>query len=188
MRPRPYQGAIEREKTIVRQAQINPAPAVRDAGKPLLVIGTGASCRRWLRPQAVDQLQDFREHLPRQGNLGHLERNITAVADDLCADLDHILPQRDEQSVLDDQGIGPNGVENHVAAGRHATKVLGDLRAGGTEMGKVARRRKVRCQEGDEGMPGDKRIAVKHGQPKSDSMSRAACKTRSMTRVSALTE
>ena len=79
----------------------NPAPAVRDAGKPLLVIGIGASCRRWLRPQAVDQLEDFREHLPRQGNLGHLERDIAAVVDNLCADLDHILPQRGERSVLD---------------------------------------------------------------------------------------
>ncbi len=79
----------------------NPAPAVRDAGKLLLVIGIGASCRRWFRPQAVDQLEDFREHLPRPRNLGHLERNIAAVADDLCADLGHILRQRGERSVLD---------------------------------------------------------------------------------------
>ncbi len=48
-----------------------------------------------------DQLEDFREHLRRQGNLDHLERNIAAVADDLCADLGHILPPRDERSVLD---------------------------------------------------------------------------------------
>ena len=46
-------------------------------------------------------MEDFREHLPRQGNLGHLERNIAAVADDLYADLDHILPQRGERSVPD---------------------------------------------------------------------------------------
>ncbi len=93
MRPRPYEGAIGREKTIVRASVKNPAPAVRDAGKPLLVIGLGASCRRWLRPQAVDQLEDFHEYLCRQGNLGHLERNFAAAAEDLCTDLDHILTQ-----------------------------------------------------------------------------------------------
>ena len=49
----------------------------------------------------------FREHLPRQGNLGHLERNVAAVADDLCADLDHILPQRSERSVLELIRQGP---------------------------------------------------------------------------------
>jgi hypothetical protein len=42
---------------------------------------------------AVDQRQDLLEHLPRYRELGHLEGNVTAVADDLGADLDQLLAQ-----------------------------------------------------------------------------------------------
>ena len=84
-----------------------PAPAVRDAGKLLLVIGIGASCRRWLRPQDIDQLEDFREHLPRPGNLGHLERNIAAVVTIFAP-----LSATFSRSVVSDQCSMPCGKAN----------------------------------------------------------------------------
>ena len=47
------------------------------------------SCRRGIgwRPQFGDQPQDLCKQHPRHGNLGHLEGDIAAVADDLRADL-----------------------------------------------------------------------------------------------------
>jgi hypothetical protein len=49
-----------------------------------------ASCRRWIRrrPEFGDQPQDLGEQHSRHGDLGHLERNVAAVTDDLGADLD----------------------------------------------------------------------------------------------------
>jgi hypothetical protein len=38
-----------------------------------------------------DQAQNLLEHSPWDGDLGHLEGDIAAVADDLCADLDQLL-------------------------------------------------------------------------------------------------
>ena len=43
-------------------------------------------------PQIIDQAQDFPEQFPRHGNLGQLERDVPAMADDLGADLDQLLP------------------------------------------------------------------------------------------------
>ena len=43
--------------------------------------------------QPGDQHQDIGEHLPWRRDLGHLEREIAAVADDLGADLDELLAQ-----------------------------------------------------------------------------------------------
>jgi len=43
--------------------------------------------------QPGDQHQDIGEHLPWHRDLGHLERDIAAVADDLGADLDELLAQ-----------------------------------------------------------------------------------------------
>jgi len=43
---------------------------------------TSSCWRRW-RPQPGDQHQDLREHLQRPRDLGHLERHVTAMADDL---------------------------------------------------------------------------------------------------------
>ena len=44
--------------------------------------------------QIIDQAQDFPEQFLRHGNLGQLERDIPAVADDLGADLDQLFQQR----------------------------------------------------------------------------------------------
>src|SRR5262249_19790950 len=44
----------------------------------------------WLRPQFRDEPQNLLEHLPCDGDLGHLEDNIAAVAHDFRADLDQL--------------------------------------------------------------------------------------------------
>ena len=44
--------------------------------------------------QIIDQAQDFPEQFLRHGNLGQLERDVPAMADDLGADLDQLFPQR----------------------------------------------------------------------------------------------
>ena len=56
---------------------------------------------RWLRPQFGDQPQDLGEQHPRNGDLGHLEGDIAAVADELRADLDQLLPQAGQRPLLD---------------------------------------------------------------------------------------
>jgi hypothetical protein len=58
-----------------------------------------------LRPQFRDQPQDLLEHLPWDGDLGHLEGNIAAVADDLRADLDQLLLQAGQRPVLIGSGV-----------------------------------------------------------------------------------
>ena len=59
-----------------------------------------SSCRRRRCPQPGDQRQDFLEHLPRHRDLGHLEGHVAAVADDLGADLDQLLPQAGQRPRL----------------------------------------------------------------------------------------
>lgn len=56
---------------------------------------------RWLRPQFGDQPQDLGEHHLRHGDLGHLESDIAAVADELGADLDQLLPQAGQRPLFD---------------------------------------------------------------------------------------
>jgi hypothetical protein len=56
---------------------------------------------RWLRSQFRDQSQNLGEHVPRHGDLGHLESDIAAVAHELRADLDQLRPQADQRPVLD---------------------------------------------------------------------------------------
>jgi hypothetical protein len=51
------------------------------------------SCWRRRCSKARDERQDFLEHLPRHRDLGHLERDVPAVADHLGTDLDQLLPQ-----------------------------------------------------------------------------------------------
>ena len=55
----------------------------------------------WLRPQFCDEAQNLLEHLPGDGDLGHLERDVAGVADDLRADLDQLLFQRRQRPILD---------------------------------------------------------------------------------------
>jgi hypothetical protein len=45
------------------------------------------------------------EHLPWDGDLGHLEGNIAAVADDIRADLDQLLLQAGQRPVLIGSGV-----------------------------------------------------------------------------------
>src|SRR5215813_13417537 len=64
---------------------------------------SNASCWRWwwLRPQFRDERQNPLEHLPCDGDLGHLEDNIAAVAHHLRADLDQLVLQGRQRPVLD---------------------------------------------------------------------------------------
>src|SRR5499427_9470057 len=55
----------------------------------------------WLRPQFRDEPQNLLEHLPWDGDLGHLEDNIAAVAHYLRADLDQFFLQGRQRPVLD---------------------------------------------------------------------------------------
>jgi hypothetical protein len=49
-------------------------------------------CDRW-RPKFRDYAQDVGEEIAGNGDLGHLERDIAGVADDLRADPDQLLAQ-----------------------------------------------------------------------------------------------
>ncbi len=60
------------------------------------------SARR--RSQFGDQPQDVGEEVSRDRDLGHLERDIAAVADDLRADLDQLLSEDRQRPVLDRLG------------------------------------------------------------------------------------
>jgi hypothetical protein len=46
----------------------------------------------WQRAQFRDQPQDVAEQMPGDGDLGHLEGDVAAVAHDLRADLDELSP------------------------------------------------------------------------------------------------
>src|SRR5215813_6169312 len=64
---------------------------------------SNASCWRWwwLRPQFRDEPQNLLEHLSWDGDLGHLEDNIAAVAHHLRADLDQLVLRARQRPVLD---------------------------------------------------------------------------------------
>jgi hypothetical protein len=49
----------------------------------------------------VDLPQDSSEQIAGHGDLRHLERDVTAIADDLGADLDQLLADRGQRPVLD---------------------------------------------------------------------------------------
>ncbi len=54
--------------------------------------------KRW--PQPVNEAQDVSEQRSWDGDLRQLESNIAAVAHDLGTDLDQLLPQIGQRSVL----------------------------------------------------------------------------------------
>jgi hypothetical protein len=62
--------------------------AIEDAPLPSSLASEPrrSSCWRGRCPQPGDQRQDVGEHLPRHGDLRHLERDVAAVADDFRAD------------------------------------------------------------------------------------------------------
>ncbi len=96
-----------------------------------LAIQTHLSCRFLLAvdflglrrsgssPQITDQAQDFPEQFLRHGNLGQLERDVPAMADNFGADLDQLLPYRGQRSVLHllRQGQRPHEVGEIVGQG-----------------------------------------------------------------------
>ncbi len=47
---------------------------------------------QWGRPQAIDEAEDFPEQFPRHRDLGQLERDVSTMSHDFCADLDQLLP------------------------------------------------------------------------------------------------
>ena len=63
--------------------------------------GNSCGCERRLQPQFGDQPQNLLEHLPGNGDLGHLEGDIAAVADDLRADFDQLFLQARQRPILD---------------------------------------------------------------------------------------
>jgi len=63
-------------------------------------IGRLCRCRRRQQPQFRGKSQNLLEH-PCDGDLGHLEDNIAAVAHHLRADLDQLVLQTRQQPVLD---------------------------------------------------------------------------------------
>lgn len=75
------------------------------------------SCRGWLRSEPVDAAQDVGEQVAGNGDLGHLERDVAPVADDLRVDLDELVAQRRQRPLLDDIGQRERPHE--------ATKVVG---------------------------------------------------------------
>ena len=68
------------------------------------MIGVSRGRWWWLRPQFRDQSQNLLEHLPWDGDLRHLEGDITAVADELSANLDQLFLQARQRPVLDRLG------------------------------------------------------------------------------------
>ena len=59
----------------------------------------------WLRPQFRDEPQNLLEHLPWDGDLGHLEDDVAVVAHDLRADLDQL-----SFKLVSDQSLIGSGV------------------------------------------------------------------------------
>src|SRR5262245_52013876 len=58
----------------------------------------------WLRPQFRNEPQNLLEHLSGDGDLGHLEHDVAAVAHHLRPDLDQLLRQACQRPVLDRLG------------------------------------------------------------------------------------
>ena len=71
----------------------------------LLVNGCASAVSCWrgrrLRPQFGDQPQNLLEHLPGNGDLGHLKGDITAVAHDLRANLDQPFLESRQRPIFD---------------------------------------------------------------------------------------
>ena len=72
----------------------------------------GSTSRHDGVPQPSDSVQEAAEQLARHGDLGHLEDEVAAVRDYLCANLDHLLPQRGQRPLrnLARQGQGAKEV------------------------------------------------------------------------------
>ena len=60
---------------------------------PCYICSRCPSCRRGRGTQSGDQRQDFGEQPAGHRNLCELKRDVSAVADNLCADLDQLFAQ-----------------------------------------------------------------------------------------------
>jgi len=69
--------------------------------------------------EIINQAQNFLEQVPRHGNLGQLESDIAAMADDLGPDLHQLLPQRGQRPMLHlpRQSQGPHEVAQIIGQG-----------------------------------------------------------------------
>ena len=73
------------------------------------------SWRQRGRPQPIDEAEDLSEQLPRHRNRRQLESDIPAVAHDLGANLDKLLPERGQRPVLHlSLPLTPSGAETLV--------------------------------------------------------------------------
>jgi len=64
----------------------------------------GLSCRSRLWPEPVDAAQDISEQASRDCDVGHLERDVTAMADDLATNLDQFVSQAGQRPMP--HGVG----------------------------------------------------------------------------------
>ena len=90
--PQPSDGLIlaigpRPEGHLTRYSAIQTHPSCRF----LLTVDFLGLRRNGSSPQIIDQAQDFPEQFPRHRDLGQLERNVSAMADDFRADLDQLL-------------------------------------------------------------------------------------------------
>src|SRR6516162_61778 len=75
----------------------------------------------WLRPQFRDEPQNLLEHLPWDGDLGHLEDNIAAVAHYLRADLDRLRRRQRAQEIAEVVGERMK-LEPHRVGGKRSAR------------------------------------------------------------------
>ena len=101
-----YAEAQERLKDGVRTVSVDEMTGIQALERvaPPLPLKPGKVERReceYIRHGTQTLIAGFDVATGRDCDLGKLEREIATVADDRCADLDYLLPQRGERSVLD---------------------------------------------------------------------------------------
>jgi hypothetical protein len=96
---------VERSRHPAERQEAQNFPSSRRTSPVSLSQSTRHSnalrCRYDRRPQFCDQPQDVGEQVSWDCDLGHLERKITPVADDLRADLDQFFLQARQRPLLD---------------------------------------------------------------------------------------
>ena len=83
----------------------------------LLAVDSLGLLRSGSSSQFIDPPQDFPKQAPRHGNLCQLERDISAMADRLCADLDQIYAKRDQLRLRVNLRPSPGPVRTSEAGG-----------------------------------------------------------------------
>ena len=93
-RPRRYHEIAGRVAVVASDIAVRAVLRTHSSCRRRASAGVRRSCRGWRRSELVDAAQDVGEQVARNGDLGHLERDVTAMADDLRANLDELLAQR----------------------------------------------------------------------------------------------